>query len=341
MKRLLSLFAMSPKAEPSPEAGAPPIPSVRDASLRRSVEKLQATLEAAETAPTQIKPEKVPSLLRKPPANDNQPDFFVPSLWDIAIKDGIGLMDVAVFRLARNKRRKGEMIEHKLRNLTIQVKSNYDGMATIDDYSIVMMMISHLTEANRLYQQGKGPKPPRHFQPAASEILKFCRKADGGEQYELLRGAINRLQGTQISIDCETERRRTGWFPLLAGAEIISETDKKRIQVVRLEIPNWIYNQIVTNERPEVLTIHPDYFLISSPLARFIYRLARKAAGANDATYSFANIHARSGSTRALRKFEGDLRNLIAINDLPEYELSEEHGRDGKPILRMARRRLH
>lgn len=322
------------------------VAEVKDPSVRRALEALAKTVavsesEEATTRSADSAPSKDGSLLRKPPANDNQPDFFVPTLWDIAIKDGIGLMDVAVFRLARNTKRRGDMIEHKLRNLTIQVKSNYDGMATIDDYSIVMMMISHLTEANRLYQKGKGPKPPRHFQPAASEILKFCRKADGGEQYELLRGAINRLQGTQISIDCETERRRTGWFPLLAGAEIVSETNKNRIQVVRLEIPNWIYNQIVTAEKPEVLTIHPDYFLITSPLARFIYRLARKAAGAQSAAYSFASIHARSGSTRALRKFESDLRKLIAINDLPEYHLDEEHGRDGKPLLRMTRRRLH
>ena len=340
MKRLLSLFAMSPKAEPSPEAGAPPMPSVRDASLRRSVEKLQATLEAAETAPTQIKPEKVPSLLRKPPANDNQPDFFVPSLWDIAIKDGIGLMDVAVFRLARNKRRKGEMIEHKLRNLTIQVKSNYDGMATIEDYSIIMMMISHLTEANRLYQAGKGPKPSRYFQPAASEILKFCRKGDGGGQYERLRGSIDRLQGTHICIHSETDRKSTGWFPLLGGAKIISETDKKRIQVVQLVVPDWIYDQIVTAEKPEVLTIHPDYFLISSPLARFIYRLARKAAGSGSAVYSFASLHARSGSTRTKAGFDYDLRHLAAVNDLPEYDLRIESGREG-PMLRMSARRLH
>lgn len=77
--------------------------------------------------------ERVKSPLRVAPANDDQPDFFVPSLCDISIKDGIGLMDVAVFRLARNQRRKGEMIRHELPGAIIEVTSSAYGMATIED----------------------------------------------------------------------------------------------------------------------------------------------------------------------------------------------------------------
>lgn len=47
------------KVEPSLDAVAPPVPRVRDASLRKSVEKRQATREAAESAPMQDKPAEV------------------------------------------------------------------------------------------------------------------------------------------------------------------------------------------------------------------------------------------------------------------------------------------
>ena len=146
MKQLLKIFRFgrTPKqaAEPVTVPVGEGLSQIRDPSIRRVVEKLARTIEDSPPPVGQPEAVKVASLLRRAPANDNQPDFFVPSLWDIAIKDGIGLMDVAVFRLARNNRRKGDMIEHRLRNLTIQVKSNYDGMATIEDYSIIMMMIS-------------------------------------------------------------------------------------------------------------------------------------------------------------------------------------------------------
>ena len=59
------------------------------ATLRRLSNTLDTPSIGAPAAP----------ILRPAPANDNQPDFFVPSLCDIALKDGIGLMDIACFRL--------------------------------------------------------------------------------------------------------------------------------------------------------------------------------------------------------------------------------------------------
>lgn len=41
--------------------------------------------------------------LRKPPEGDAQADFFVPSLYDVATKDSRDIMDVAVFRLSKDK----------------------------------------------------------------------------------------------------------------------------------------------------------------------------------------------------------------------------------------------
>ncbi|MFA1625427.1 replication initiator protein A [Rhizobium mongolense] len=47
-----------------------------------------------------------------------------------------------------------------------------------------------------------------------------------------------------------------------------------------------------------MLTLNPDYFLLSRPLARFIYRLARKAAGDTTAFYSLKTGHRSAGKAK-------------------------------------------
>ncbi|ANC47742.1 hypothetical protein A6P55_25870 (plasmid) [Pandoraea pnomenusa] len=48
---------------------------------------------------------------------------------------------------------------------------------------------------------------------------------------------------------------------------------------VEIEVPSWIYREVVEAKKPEVLTVHPEYFLIEPGIGRFLYRLARRAAG--------------------------------------------------------------
>jgi len=63
-------------------------------------------------------------------------------------------------------------------------------MASVWDYDIVLMAISHLTDAMNRYREGRGEKPSRIFLPHVSEILKFCRRSDGGRQYEEIEGGV-------------------------------------------------------------------------------------------------------------------------------------------------------
>ena len=65
-------------------------------SIGATLRRLKGTLDAPSSAMTPG------PILRPAPANDNQPDFFVPSLCDIALKDGIGLMDIALETAVQN-----------------------------------------------------------------------------------------------------------------------------------------------------------------------------------------------------------------------------------------------
>ncbi|HBO5311221.1 TPA: replication initiator protein A [Pseudomonas aeruginosa] len=279
------------------------------------------------------------TLVRKPPKGDEQPDFFIPALREVGTRDSRSMMDVAVFRLSKKDKRAGEVIRYELPDGHVEVKAGPDGMASIWDYDIVLMLVSHLTEAMNRYREGKGDKPGRVFKPHVSDILKFCRKGDGARQFEQVEAALDRLKGTtiksvrEVSRDSKRTTREVKSEGLISSYEIVSRTDTGKVARVEIEAPNWIYHEITEGKQPDVLTVHPDYFLIEPGIGRFVYRLARRAAGKGKAKWAFRTIYHRSGSAGTFKEFCRILRKLIVADDLPEYTLREEAGQSGPQLL--------
>lgn len=316
-----------------------------DASERAYIEKHarpgETYDEVAMRLQAKTKKTQFVATVRKPPKSDEQADFFIPAtLYDVATKDSHSTMDVAVFRLSKKELRASETMKYVLSDGLITVTSGPAGMASIWDYDIVLMAISHLTESINRYRNKKGPKPDRFFYPYVSEILKFCRRSDGGRQTDVLISTLTRLATTHVSID-RTKKAKDGNIKriyqagnLISDFTVVSSTKSGKPEAIKIEIPNWMYEEIVESKNPEVLTIHPDFFLIEPGIGRFVYRLARRAAGKGEARWAFKTIYERSGSTGNFRKFSFNLRSLIKSNNLPEYSLSEQLGQDG-PILLM------
>lgn len=282
--------------------------------------------------------------IRKPPAADCQPDFFVPALYDVGTRDSRTVMDVAVFRLSKRDKRAGEVIRHDLPDGYIEVKAGPDGMASVWDYDLVIMMVSHMTEAMNRYRDGQGDKPGRVWRPHMSDILKFCRRGDGGRQAEEVEGALDRLKGTTIknvrerkSPNGQRMMREVEAEGLISSYKVLSRTDNGRIASVEIEAPRWLHQEITEGKNPDVLAVHPDYFLIDPGIGRYIYRQARRAAGKDQAVWAFQTLYQRSGSAGSLKKFTQNLRKIIAANDLPEYHLEEQQGQSG-PLLVMTNR---
>ena len=317
-----------------------------DAAREQEEAQAKAKARAAVLATSgEPKPEETPakkaepSSVRKPPFGDEQADFFVPSLYDVGGRDNRTVMDVAVFRLSKSNKRAGEMIRYELPDGFVEVTAGHYGMASGWDYDIMLMMASHLTEAMNRYRDGKGEKPGRTFKPHVSDILKFARRGDGSRQVEEVEKALDRLKGTTI----KTVRERTGEDGrkmreveaegLISRYSVLARTDTGRVNAVEIEAPVWIYQEIVGGKQPDVLTVHPDYFLIEPGIGRFVYRLARRAAGKGVAKWSFQTIYERSGSTGTFSKFRENLRKIIKANDLPEYALREEPGQSGPQLV--------
>ncbi|WP_084764928.1 replication initiator protein A [Tatumella sp. UCD-D_suzukii] len=287
--------------------------------------------------------EKAKTLIRQAPKNDIQSDFFVPGLFDVGGRDSRSLMDVAPFRLSKRDKRAGELIRYDLPDGYVEVSAGPYGMASVWDYDIVLMMISHLTETMNRWRDGKGDKPSSTFTPHVSDVLKFCRRGDGSRQVVELEAALDRLKGTTIKTVRERVQpdgrtmREVDTEGLINNYRVVSRTDTKRLSIVEIEAPKWIYREVVEGKTPDVLTVHPDYFLIDPGIGRFLYRLARRAAGKTDARWAFKTIFERSGSAGTLKEFTRTIRRLVEANDLPEYHLQEEPGKEG-PVLRMTHR---
>lgn len=281
--------------------------------------------------------------MRPTPDGDIQPDLFVNRYYDLSVptKDARHTMDYAIFRLSKRDKRASAVMEYKLKDGYIRVKSGPDGMASVWDYDIVLMCISYLTDEMNRYKAGlRKTLPDRVFSPDVSDILKFCRRSKGGKQYEMVEAALSRLKTTTMEYvrEIKSKGKRTmrvvEQAGLIENSKVISYADNGRINAVQITVPDWIYQEIVQPGTPDVLTIHPDFFLIDPGIARFLYRLARRAAGKSSACWSFKKIYEHSGSVGTLKEFTRILRNLIAKNDLPEYDISEDVGHEG-PVLMM------
>ncbi len=296
-------------------------------------------------------PKRATGFSRPAPLDDAQLMFFVPTVQDAPIKDDFNLMDIAPFALSKSGG--AGVIRYELKDSIITIEGGAEvGLATAYDYDIVINMISHLAEATRQYRidEAKGLKPsipPQVYRPAAAEILKFCRRELGGKQYEDLERALARLQATNIRItnlkgDRDArDRRATESFPLIGRYKVVSRTYQDRIDQVEIEIPLWVYDGVVRPDgKPTILTLNPDYFLLSRPIAKFIYRLARKAAGDTTAFYSLKELHKRSGAKVPMRKFRQTIVEIVETaktTPLPDYDLSlEDRGHD--MILHMRKR---
>ena len=322
------------------EAAALPGESIRDTE-----ERLRAEHEAVRPPQYGVTPPKPPvpakTVMRCPPESDRQPDFFVPGLYDVATKDNRSLMDVAVYRLSKRDKRACEMIRYDLPSGYVEVTAGRYGMASVWDYDIVLMMVSHLTESMNLFKAGRGQMPGRKFAPHTSDIAKFCRRGDGGRQTDDIEAALDRLQGTIIKSVRETPSRNgkrnvreVESEGLIGLYRVVSRTDTGKVSSVEITAPDWIYREVTSGAKPDVLTVHRDYFLIGSGLGRFLYRLARRAAGKTDAKWAFKTIYEHSGSAGPFNKFCFTLRKIIKANELPEYTLQEEAGQKG-PLLVM------
>ena len=248
-----------------------------------------------------------------------QLDLFRSVPGGIAPRDAQDLMTWPFFSLAKSKR--VTPIDFRMGETWISVEAVAEhGMATIWDADVLIWAASQLVEA-----RDAGRPTSRLMATTPHEILAYVGRGTGGDSYERLKAALDRLQSTTVatSIRQQHQRRRHRFSWINEWQERLDDTG--RPLGIELILPDWFYAGVL--DRALVLTIDPAYFALTGGLERWLYRIVRKHGGRQSGGWSFdvAHLYMKSGALSPLKRFAFELRGIVGRQALPGYTLTIEH----------------
>jgi plasmid replication initiation protein len=269
-------------------------------------------------------------------STDRQFDLFIPLISDISWKDQRETMERPFFSLAKRKRLKPIEYTSPDGDTWVKVSGNAEfGIATIWDADVLIWAASQL---NRMKEQGVNDLP-RTLRTTSYDLLRAIKRDTGGKSYGELQAALQRLESTSIQTSIRAPKRKDraqfGWIDAFQ-LEVDPETEAPR--GISITLSDWVYQGIVTER--SLLTMHPDYFLLSGGMERALYRVARKHAGDQEGGWvcRVALLHEKTGSDSPLKQFTYLLKKVVAKNALPEYEMTATKTNDGSPAVHFVRR---
>lgn len=249
------------------------------------------------------------------PRKHPQTDFFIADEVEItSFRNEMASMEHPFFAL-----KGGDTKDREYKNgaVTVTVKPNSAGLATMFDKDIWIYAISKL-------QQAIFEKQPisRTVVFTPYDFFVTTNRNKSGRSYIELEKALSRLKGTVIktNIVYSEEAQETAEFGLIDSWRILEEQKGKLdIGMVEVTLPDWLYQGIT---QFKVLKINPDYFRIRKAIDRRLYEIARKHCGKQaEFTISLEKLHAKTGSTALLKMFRHNVKQLAKINDLPDYKV--------------------
>ena len=276
------------------------------------------SLDAVERGDLDAYHQATPPLL--PERHPNR-DFFVCDILDASPKDDLGSMEHPMFSLSTKPDHHIRRYEH--RGNSIEIAPGAHGMATIWDKDVLIYCISQIMEA-----LNRSREVSRTVWVTAYDLLVATNRGTDGRGYKQLKSALERLRGTSITTDIETNGTRIKeGFGLIDRWKIIekSPTDERMI-AVEITLSEWLYHAVIGRE---VLTISRDYFRLRKGLERRLYELARKHCGRQASwKVGLAILHKKSGSSGTLKEFRRKLKGMARTDHMPDYRLVYEAGED-------------
>lgn len=285
-------------------------------------------------------------MARKPKPKADQLDLFVADLVDVPVKGERETLSLPFFSLSKGKRSR---MTYDHNGVLVDVSSPaHIGIANIWDADVLLWCASELIAAR---ERGRETCTRVSLQPYA--LMKATGRDTGGGSYEQLLGemhrkssgssretigALDRLKHTTVKTNVRGPGGdRTELFSWLERVQIDRDI-AGNVKAVEITLPQWFYDAVMNGT---VLTLSPEYFQITSGLERWLYRLVRRHAGNQSHGWAFSmdELHRKSGSSRALKYFARDLRQIVAANALPEYHL-EMIKLQGGPGVHAVRRSL-
>ncbi len=242
---------------------------------------------------------------------------------DVLVKNDVASMELPLFALKAGDTMRRIYEDARQR---VEVIPSVLGAATQRDKDIVLFCVSQLMAARN---RGR-PKMNRKVGSTVHAILQFCGRGTSGKDYDRLIQALVRLRSTTIRTDRATGGKRvTEGFGFIERFRVEREEGgSSRMLFVEITISEWIFNSV---RSADVLSISPDYFALSSDLARRIYEIARKHCGKQPKwAVGMELLRHKSGSRLTLREFRRSLKRIASIGGqgIPDFRMVIERKRD-------------
>ncbi len=272
-----------------------------------------------------------------------QTELFAANMLEWPVKDDLASMEFPLFSLS--KRRDTTVREYVSPSTQKRVKviPSVLGAATVFDKDLLLYVGSQIIEARQA-----GLPISRTVKIDTYAFLTGTERDPGGNAYDNMLDMLRRLKGTTIETNIATggseQTRGFGW---IEDYEITRRTKNgKGVLEVIVIVADWLYKAFL---HYEVLTIDRRYFLLSQPLERRLYELARKHAGDKAIWKCDIEImRQKSGSIQSLRHFRADVRDIIKRDALPDYRVALDsskkphrivfYSRDGKALTKELQR---
>lgn len=271
-----------------------------------------------------------------PRVGEGQLDLLVALAGDIPTHDQQDMMERPFFSLS--KQRRVEPIDYQVQNGSTTVSVNVTapveiGIATIWDADILIWAASQLREA-----KARGIPTSPTFKVSIYELLRSIDRRTGGDEYQRIVEAFDRLSGTLIRTNIRQGKRKKPegfhWIERYAAP-----TDEKgRPEGIEFTISDWLYEGILTDRL--TLAIDREYFSLTGGIERWLYRVVRKHGGHQSGGWAFtmAQLHVKSGSTQRLADFAKELRRTVDRQRLPGYWLEILRNSEGQEVLHFTER---
>ena len=195
-------------------------------------------------------------------------------------------------------------------------------MATIWDKDVLIYCISQM-----IHKANEGQPLSRHVRIVARDLLTFTNRKTGGGDYEALKDALDRLDGTRIRTNVETGNiEQNEGFGLIEAFRIRRSKTTGRILEMGVTLSTWVFNAV---KAQEVLTLSPTYFRLKKAIDRRVYEIARKHCGKQESwKISLGLLKNKCGSRAPLKGFRHAIKTMSQTDHLPDYSVSLDDERD-------------
>ena len=226
------------------------------------------------------------------------------------------------------------ILRYQQEDTIVEIHPSTKGLATIYDKDVLIYCISKL-----MHRKNNGEAIGPVVRITTHDLLVSTNRNTGGISYERLEDTLDRLAGTRIKTNVATrEEISTQNFGIIEWYDYNRKASGfvERLKYLDIKLSDWLFRAI---DAAEVLPISRDYFRIRRPIDRRIYEIARKHCGKQPSwKVSIGLLQKKCGSKQAQKHFVAHLRELVAGNTLPDYDVALDVGnvlftrRDGRPI---------